>query len=329
MKKVTMTQIAKEMGISRTLVSYAIYDKYGVSEETKRKIIIKAIEMGFYRSQKFIGLNRKKLAIVIDEEFASNDNFFSRIVEGIEYYAYNNSWDPKIISLAKDEEVGVLVSKIVGIKPIGIIVIRSIKPKFVEMLQKIDVPKVYVDLIEPLSNCFEVRINNFRNSYDSVVYLAKQQGFKKITFVGDILWAVSFNERYCGFLLACERNGVFHTDIIGRDKNGQNCFDEEAFVNHIKMHDKEAIVCANDSIADRVYQILKEEGKQIPENFAIMGFDDEEFCKVLSPQLTTMHIPRFELGIAACELLSDQMEKQEMVCKTVLLNAQLVERGSV
>ena len=50
MNKVTMTQIAQELGVSRSLVSYAIKGKYGVSEDTKRKIILKAVEMGYFKT---------------------------------------------------------------------------------------------------------------------------------------------------------------------------------------------------------------------------------------------------------------------------------------
>lgn len=68
---------------------------------------------------------------------------------------------------------------------------------------------------------------------------------------------------------------------------------------------------------------------KIPEDVSVVGFDDVEDAKHLVPALTTMHIPKFDLGRASCSLLDEQFANPEGISKIVCLNAYLVERDSV
>ena len=323
-----MTKIAEELGVSRSLVSYAIKGKYGVSEEMKRKIVLKAIEMGYFKTAHASLKFSKNIAIVIDEIHLSSDSFFHRIVKGVEYATIEKKFVPRIINYESDEGVERFVSKIIDLNPRGIIVIRQFEREFLKRFEKLNYPLVFIDLVSPNSEYFEVRANNFSNMNSLTTYLI-DKGFNDLTFVGDVNWATSFKERFNGFETACSERGVKHTDIISSSASKDFAFDKNAFLDYVNNNENGAFVCANDSIAVEVFDILKQLGKRIPQDFSVVGFDDIDKAISLSPPLTTMHIPKFEMGRVAFGLLYDQFGGNQEKGRVVCLNAKLVERASV
>ncbi|MBQ9481330.1 MAG: LacI family DNA-binding transcriptional regulator [Clostridia bacterium] len=84
--KVTMEDIAREMNVNKSTVSIAIADKYGVSEEMRGKIILKAIEMGYDFSQSKVSTSkRNKIAVIVEDKASTfNNGFWYEVIQGIE-----------------------------------------------------------------------------------------------------------------------------------------------------------------------------------------------------------------------------------------------------
>ncbi|MBQ9482479.1 MAG: LacI family DNA-binding transcriptional regulator [Clostridia bacterium] len=328
MEKVTMTQIAAELGVSRSLVSYALKNKYGVSDRTKQIIVTKAIEMGYFKTPHATLKMTNNIVIIIGDEFLGEKSFFARIISGIEYFSVQKKFNPQIMAMKNDEDIEAFVARIIDGKPRGVIVIRQFDKKLAKYFRQVNFPMVFLDLIDPSSDCFEVRVNNLGNMHKMTTYLVNK-GFDKFTFVGDISWALSFYERYNGYLRALEESGLEHTDILTKSKNKSIPFDDVAFEEYVRNNSGAVLVCANDSIAVQIYEIIKRNGKMIPDDFSVVGFDDEYYAVNLNPPLTTMHVPKFELGRAAFELLYEQLNYVDAESRIVCLNAKLVERHSI
>ena len=330
MKKITMTAIAKELGVSRSLVSYALQDKYGVGEDMRKKIIAKAVQMGYYKTSHATVKMKNTIAIIIGEEFIGKSSFFDRIISGVEYHVILKKFVPKIVPMKQNQDISEIITTIIDLRPQGIVVIRQFDKNLAQKFTKLNFPMVFIDLVDPISNCFEVRANNFGNMYEMTERLINK-GVSNLVLLGDISWALSFNERYNGFVRACVDNNVKYESIVGKSQKGQP-FDEKTFEKFVKNCTDYVIVCASDSIAITAYSIIKRANKKIPEEFSVVGFDDVHESKELDPPLTTMHIPRFEMGRVAFGLLYDQItdtgEKTEQ-SRVVCLNAHFVERASV
>lgn len=327
MKKITMTQIAKELGISRSLVSYALQNKYGVSENMRQKIIEKAIEIGYYKMPHATIKLSKKILIIIGEEYLGEASFFSRIISGIEYFALSNNFIPKIEEMKDNENVNEFITKILEAKPQGVIVIRQLDKQLAQAFDKTNFPLVFVDLISPTSDYYEVRVNNFGNMYEMTNRLI-EKGFRDFCFAGDINWALSFRERYNGFMYACVENNVDYQSVTGKSSCDEP-LDVEAFAEYVRTNNNSVVVCASDSIAVSVYEVIEKAGKKIPQDFSVVGFDDTFFAPKMNPPLTTMHIPKFELGRVAFELLYEQLNYGMGQSRIICLNAKYVERESV
>ena len=90
----------------------------------------------------------------------------------------------------------------------------------------------------------------------------------------------------------------------------------------------EAIVCGNDAVAIKLMQTLSAIGKCVPEDVAIVGFDDIDSASLSVPSLTTVHQPIARMAECAFEVLQDRMRRPEGVPREILLDAPLVERNS-
>ena len=90
-----------------------------------------------------------------------------------------------------------------------------------------------------------------------------------------------------------------------------------------------AIFCANDLMAIGCYEALRELGLRIPDDVAVMGYDDREIARHLHPPLTTVLLPHFEMGTIAAEMLFDAAVRPTARPEQVKVECVLVKRSSV
>ena len=91
----------------------------------------------------------------------------------------------------------------------------------------------------------------------------------------------------------------------------------------------DAIFCANDMMALGCYDALRELGLRIPQDVAVIGFDDREIAQFMRPALTTLILPQYEMGAIAAELLIDRTGGLERQHDQIKVECPLVERASV
>jgi LacI family transcriptional regulator len=89
-----------------------------------------------------------------------------------------------------------------------------------------------------------------------------------------------------------------------------------------------AIVAANDMIAVGALQAMHADGLRCPDDISIVGFNDMPFVDQLSPPLTTVRLPQYDVGVQAAQLLLDRLAHPESSAKTVILPVALIARGS-
>ncbi len=90
-----------------------------------------------------------------------------------------------------------------------------------------------------------------------------------------------------------------------------------------------AIFCANDLMAVGCYDALRELGLSIPDDVAVMGYDDREIARYLHPPLTTVLLPHFEMGTIAAELLFDMAARLAKRPDQIKVDCPIVKRGSI
>ncbi len=147
-------------------------------------------------------------------------------------------------------------------------------------------------------------------------------GARRLMFFMPEFGSTSFANRSRGFKAADEEGGVFGTVATGNPR------DAAIVATLVKRHRPDGIICGNDRVAVELFASLSAIGKRVPQDLLLAGFDDVNFARLLSPGLTTMHLPCAEIGHAAYETLLARVREPHLSPRTVIFSAPLVVRAS-
>lgn len=335
MSKTTMQMIADKCGVSKGLVSIALSNKYGVSDKTRSDIVICAIQMGydFTKLRKFTSFQKKKLIYILTKDIdLQTDRFWPQIIKGIEAQANIDDYVIKVIQWNDTTDAKQFVSEVIDTKCAGIIIISELPTIIFSNLVLSGIPMVlvdgklmYDDLLDTIS------VNNYTSFYN-LTKLVIENGHKRIAFVGDIHHAYSFNQRFHGFRdCLMQYPDVTGIDLIstGDDIELTRIYNKQALEEAIIHNRADAYLCANDNIANRLYSLAKKHGINIPKDISVTGFDDNQESKSFIPPLTTIAVPKRELGQISLQLLRDRMKYPNAIFKRINLNCKIIERKSL
>jgi LacI family transcriptional regulator len=333
-KKVTMDTIAKKLGISKNTVSLALRGMSGISETTRKSIEDTAISMGYkYKSNAAKSLNMRNLCLVIAKSIRDSFGFFSCIQVGIEVEAKKNNINTIIHYYDENEETFEIPNCINDGMISGIITLGRNSHNTINSLVSCNLPVIMVD------NYFDnlpmdcILTDNQCGGYLATEYLLKC-GHIKIGYVGNISTSVSFYDRYQGYLKALKEYKIEINkgySIIDRDLDNLPCEEIETIINEIKAAEglPTAFVCCNDAQAISILKVMKNMNTLIPNEVSIIGFDDIDTAKSVTPELTTMKVEKELMGRIAVRKLLERINGENITSEKVLLSASLVERQSV
>ncbi|MGB3990912.1 MAG: LacI family DNA-binding transcriptional regulator [Acetivibrionales bacterium] len=331
--KVTMSTIAKKLGVSKNTVSLALRGAGGISEKTRRLVVETAAKMGYsYKSVKKTSESRN-LCIVIPKSTQASLDFFSRIQLGIEDEAKKNNincvlhyydeadGEPRIPACIQEGMIS------------GIITLGRVGKNMVLKLRSTGLPVVMVDnYIHDLEiDC--VLTDNYCGGYMAARHLIKN-GHKNIAFFGNIKASVSFHDRYMGYRKALEESGYAipcqSADLVDRS---EHISPDEAveLLRSVKAGGEfpTGFVCCNDRAAIILCKALKQLGLEIPGQVSVVGFDDISAASDIEPELTTMRVRRESMGRKAVKRLMERLSGDDGIAGKLLLSAGLIERSTV
>lgn len=332
-KKITMEQIAQRLGISKSVVSVAISNKYGVSEELRSRILLTAHEMGYdlNKNKRYV-IERKakdKITLVIANKSVLNEPFWSDIILGIETAVNDNKVILQIFIFNIDMQFDLMLSEIHNSTTNGLILIKDYDNKFVSKLSGCNLPMVVIDPKHFTDvHCPQISVSNYESAYYCAKYLINK-GHKHLAFWGDITFSHSFMQRFNGFkdAIIYPQEAVF-TPIISKAEDDRIACNIQEFIKIYSQKDyPTAILCANDLVAYLAIDQLKKLNKAVPDDVSIIGFDNLEKSKWLN--LTTVNVPKFEMGKRSVEKLLQMINKKDNISEKIEIAAELVERATV
>ena len=277
-KKVTLADIAKQVGVSNVAVCKALADKPGVSDEMREKIKKVAAEMGYVgvdnEEKKKSARMTGNIGVIVPEQYygfsiSFYGQLYEKVVKALFHYEYFG-----ILELLKkeDEKEGKLPKVLVDKKVDGLIFLGKMDKEYVEIiLNQTRIPVFFLDTYHASLNYDAVVSDGYLGTYMLTNYLI-EQGHRKIAFVGNADATSSIADRYWGYRRALRENGIAFQDsweIPDRDVDGKTY---DNVVN--EPSDVEAYVCNCDYIAHFVMQNLTEMGYRVPEDVSVVGFDN-------------------------------------------------------
>ncbi|OPX43853.1 putative HTH-type transcriptional repressor ExuR [Ruminiclostridium hungatei] len=332
-KKVTMDSIALKLGISKNTVSLALRGMPGISEATRKNIEAAAESMGYVYKNSTRQQQTRNLCLVIAKSTRDSIGFFSFIQVGIEDEAKKNNFNTIIHYYDENHETFEMPNCVRDGLVSGIITLGRIARKTINEIINYKLPVVMVDNYFDDLDMDCILTDNQCGGYLAAQYLIKS-GHEKLGFLGDISASVSFYDRYQGYLKAMGE----HDLEAAHEYSVTNCTLESMKKDDIVLTIREmqkrmglptAFFCCNDAEALILMKVLLKMGISIPGEVSIVGFDDIETSRSVTPGLTTMRVQKELMGRkAVCKLLK-KMDSPEEITEKILLSARIVERQSV
>lgn len=332
-KKVTMKDIADRLNISVNAVSLALNNKPGISDRT-RQMVLKVAEELEYMDGHLSLIRRNQLnniCMMIEEKSFRDTRFYSRVILGIENEAKRNGYD--LIVNFIDNKNYIIPSSIEQRKVGGIIIVGFIDDEYLRRTLSYGIPLILVDHASFSINTDAVLTQNTAGSYLAVQYLVSK-GHKKIGFFGEKNLTLSFNERWIGYSEAMRKYGISVIDDFClsdsiEDYALRNDFKTVAGIIKGMKRLPTAWICANDSAAFTLINALNFIGLNVPDDISIIGFDDIDLCRIISPNLTTIKVDKELMGTNAVGNLLKRMENREAPTTHIRMAVNLIERNSV
>lgn len=286
----TMESIAKSLGISKVSVHKALNNLPGVSPALKEKILSAAKNAGYVFKPRSEQPTRTYCYILRRKYFFAKENFYTAIFYYLDIECKNHNDQLELVLIDNDAELSDKDFE----KYSGIFIAGEIGHKNFLELEKIHSihPVVCVDYFSYKYPFHYVFIESFRTSYHAVETLIKM-GHTKIGFVGNIDLASTVSDRYFGYLKALMKHGIEPKKEWHINENIEKMSPSE-----ITVPDNlpSAFFCHCDMAAQQLQLKLAERGLKVPDDVSLVGFDNTELCKELSPQLTSIGVNKLTIA---------------------------------
>ncbi|UAN00075.1 LacI family transcriptional regulator [Polaribacter litorisediminis] len=334
---VTLKQIAEELGISITTVSKALKEYPDVSKKT-RKLVRETATLLNYKPNSFaVNLRTKEsktIGLIIPEIV---HHFFSSVIKGIISQAEKKGY--LVITLQSNEsfelekkQLDLLLSKRVDGILISLANATADYKHLTEIIEQ-DTPLVMFDKIAKIIRCSKVIIDDRKAAYKATEHLIKI-GCKRIAHFRGPLLPQNSIDRFLGYKQALIDNDIIYDPSLIYLLNEMSFEEGQFYANQLlKDHnDVDGIFINTDLVAIGAIAEFNNQGVKVPDQINVIGFSNWFMSSVISPSLTTINQPGFEMGKKAFKLLykeiRDKKKNKVISYKDVVLDTDLIIRKS-
>jgi LacI family transcriptional regulator len=336
---VTTKSIAKIAGVSQSTVSRSLNDSNLISEDTKKKVKQIAKELGFEFNANARSLktsNTGTVSLVYPENF---DDFSLHLYFSSLYNQIRESLEKAdldlIVTFLRNRFTGQdSIKKLVSRKKVdGFIIVQSnLKREILNFLKQSKIPFVFLHLYPSAYNTQEVDAvytDHFKGGYLAAEHLIGL-GRKKIICLAVAGREAEFFMRTKGFKAAHEDYGlVAPKDFLFYGDRSFKSGYQSIITRQSTLKKVDAVFAHTDLMALGVIAALKELHIGVPEDIAVVGYDDIELCTYFHPYLSTIHQPREEIARLTCERLIELLStKKPTQAKKLAIEPRLIVRES-
>ena len=333
-KEITIYDLARKLNISIATVSRALKDDPVVSKKTKKKIFDLAEEVG-YRSNHFARNLRNQrtdtIGVIVPR---LNSYFMSTIIAGMESIANSNGFNLIISQSSESVKKEIANAKTLFNNRVdGLLVSLSYDTDDISHFDsffKKNIPVIFFDRVEQHESSTNILIDNRQAAYDATHHLI-QQGCKRIVHITATPKRNVYVDRLNGYKQALAAHNLpFREDNIIISNLSFEAGAEAAEIITKMDPMPDGIFVANDNCAVGCMVALKQAGIRIPEDIAVVGFNNDPVSKVVEPNLTTINYPGYEMGEVAARNLINHLNGTAPINSTnrIILRSDLVIRDS-
>lgn len=333
-KKPTMKDVAKLAGVTQPTVSNVINGTQFVSAEVKRKVLDAIQQLNYVPNALAKGLKQSKTNTVGLLVPDIGSGFYSEIAKGVEQhlrasnyitFLCNTFYNPELEKVYLNAFVQQNVAGIVVAYPL---IDKNIYADFINYR----IPLVVIDdkVEDDHFTIPSVEINNTNGSLYAVEHLYRA-GAKTICFASEPLFSRALVKRFEGFKSAMDQYGLKIDEQLIFIENNQ--YDKMKMGGRIgaqimMLDGVDAVFASSDNVAFGIVKQFQEYGMRIPDDIIVVGYDDVPLCELISPTLTTVSQPKYEMAQKGSEMLVRLMNNEPLDSSEIVLEPSLIIRQS-
>jgi len=333
-KEVTIYDIAEKLQLSVATVSRGLKNSETVNKRTRKRILDLAEKMG-YRSNHFARNLRQQqtntIGVIVHE---LNSNFMTSVLTGIEKITAEAGYDIIIAHSSESFAKEAANAKNLFHKRVdGLIASLSFDTENLDHFlpyAKKKIPVIFFDRVEQNGNNSVVIIDNYKCGYQATRHLI-EQGCKRIVHVTSSLNRNVYEQRFKGYLAALSDSGIAFDEswLMVKDLSKQAGVESAREILAMRPL-PDGIFFTNDFVASVCMRILKAEGVAIPDDIAIVGFNNDAISDLMEPALTTINYPGRDMGEIAAKNLINHLKGVYDIHQTncIIVRAELIIRQS-
>lgn len=331
-KPATIKDIAKKLNISVSTVSRALRDAADVNRNTRNAVKLLAEELNYQQNRLAVSL-RQQQTHTIGVIVPNLDYVLSTMVRGMDEVALEAGYT--VMVCQSNESFG---REIVNTKRLldslvdGFIISVSSETKSFEHFKKIqerNIPMVLFDRAPPDLNAPSVELDNEAGGFMATEHLIKQ-GYRRIAILAGPKNLGISNKRMDGYKKALQKYKIKVNEnlIVHCDFNQDYAY--HATLELLNRKNKpDAIFTISDRMAIGAMLAIKEKGLNIPSEIGLVGFNNEPVTNLVTPSITSIEMPAFEIGKAAAKLFVEIMNHREgEIVEAQILKPKLLVRNS-
>jgi LacI family transcriptional regulator len=334
MKRLTLEEIGKIAGVSRATVSRVINNHPNIRPEVRDRVKKVIAETGYQPNlaARSLASNESKILGLIMPSIlqsAFTDPYYPRLIQGISKACNENDYTVSLFLFQTQEEEQRTIKRIVGNGMIdGLIVTAdTTKNPFVPTLRKFQIPFVQIGrpLDKDANEVSFVDVDNVAGGYLATLHLI-QQGYKRIGQIATALNTAGM-DRDAGYRRALSERGF----TVDKDLIVFGDFSEASGYEAMKsllQQKPDAVFVQSDTMAMGVLRAIRDAGLCVPQDIALVSFDDLPTSAAAEPSLTTIRQPIQRTGALAVETLIDILQTNPEPPRHIVLPVELVIRSS-
>lgn len=320
------------LGISKSTVSRAMGGRSDIHPETKQKILALAQQLRYEPNALAINLKQQKtntIGVIIPETI---NRFFAKAVGGIQKQADMSGVN---VMICQSNESYISEKKnlhsLMASRTDGLIVAVSAETDrsdhFAPVLEK-GIPLVFFDRVCENIAASAVYTNNHEIAFEGTEHLIRQ-GCRRIAFIAGPQHLSNTRLRLEGYLAALRQYQlpIQEAYIVHAHFTSNKVEEYTRYLLNLPQR-PDAVFAINDYAALEMMHVMKKNGIRIPEDIAVLGFNNENICRFAEPSLSSVDYPAHELGAIAAEMLINHIRHRDLPVENRILKSKLVVRES-
>lgn len=333
MANLTLDDIAKLAGVSRSTVSRVINDHPNVSEKARARVLNVISKTGFLPNMAARSLASQRsyiLGLVIPRSTHTffTDPYFPRLTEGIAQACNSHGYTLSLFLFHTLEDEQKLFPRLCRRGLVDGTIIQSTDgaDDMFQQLSQSDVPFVVAGRPPHIEGASYVDVDNVNGAYTAARHLALL-GYKRIGYVAAPYNTTTGMDRLEGYKKALQESGLPFDPTLAAESD----FTERGgyYSAQKLLHQRpDALFVASDTMAIGAMRAIREAGLRVPHDIAVVGFDDLPPASQSTPALTTIRQPIRRLGVKLVETLLDIIDNGPLPPRRVIFGTELIIRDS-